>query len=365
MLVLQFIPSVNAGDGGTTTYMQQLTAHLGTLCQLHVGVLTPVAECVPLSHCVVHSLTTSGATPGAIMHEWTCLLDALQPDIVHINCCWMPQMATITFAPTRWRRRSGSHLRIFLTPHGMLEPWIIKRNYWTRKLPAIWLYQRRVVRSCDVVVATAESERQHLLDLGWNRNVALVQNGIDVDSIVPKSEWHAPRELLFMSRLHPKKGLEMLFPVLPPGLHLTIAGTGEESYIQQLRQQVSALGLDDRVTFVGAVYGDDKWMLLRRADAVILPSYSENYGLIVAEALASATPVITTTGTPWQSLVEHHCGWWVNPDGRSLAAAMSELLKLSDADMKDYGKRARKLAEMDCTIIKKVRDLYHLYLSNC
>lgn len=372
MIVLQFIPSIHIGDGGTTTYMQQLTASLGQLCELHVCALTPVESFVPLSNCHAHAIPSSLYHFSRMKRAWINLLDEVQPDVIHVNCCWLPQIAMITQWADEWRRapeRAKCRIPLFLTPHGMLEPWIMKRNYWTRKLPAIWLYQRRAIKLCDVIVATAEEEREHILQLGWNSNVSLVKNGIDVENIEVKTHWNVAKELLFMSRIHPKKGLDILFEALsrlPDGIsfHLTVAGTGDESYVSQLKSKVLAMNLLSNVSFVGAIYGDEKWRMLRDADVVVLPSFSENYGLIVAEALASGTPVLTTTGTPWKSIADNQCGWWISPDPQSIADSLVEISNLSVESVQKMGNNARKLAEIDCTISRKVQQLYKLYLSN-
>lgn len=370
--VLQFIPSVNVNDGGTTTYMQQLTACLGQMCELHVCALTPVEQFVPLSNCLTHSIPNDLFRPWSMKHAWMTLLDEIHPDVVHVNCCWLPQIALVIRWTNQWRKMhtlsDAPCLKLILTPHGMLEPWILNRNYWTRKLPAILLYQRYAVSHSDLLIATAEEEKKHLLDLGWNSHVALVPNGIDVDSIVPKSVYKNPTELLFMSRIHPKKGLDMMIDALNEvknnfAFHLTIAGSGDESYISELKAKIDSLGMNSAVTFVGPVYGEQKWQLLRDEDVVVLPSYSENYGLIVAEALASGTPVLTTKGTPWQSLEEHACGWWIELDVVSIAATLQQVLTLPADVLESMGKRARTLAEIDCAISQKVSQMYNLYLS--
>lgn len=372
MRVLQFIPSVNAYDGGTATYMQQLTTCLGKLCDLHVCVLSPVEELVVLDNCQIHSIPKSLLHLSEMKRAWISLLEEIQPDVVHINCCWLPQIALVTQWTYTWKKRLLSipnceSVKIGLTPHGMLEPWIIERNYWTRKLPTILLYQRRAVKLCDFVIATSEEEQKHLLQLGWNRNVSLIQNGIDVEAVKVKTTWRKPKELLFMSRIHPKKGLELLFDAMSripsPCFHLTVAGTGDVDYISDLKNKVSSLNLSGQVSFVGAVYGEQKWKLIRDADILVLPSYSENYGLIVAEALASGTPVITTKGTPWRSLVEHSCGWWIAPDVAELTSVLMDCINKSEVEMTVMGTKARILAEIDCAVSQKVADLYQLYLS--
>lgn len=376
MKVLQFVPSLNSFDGGTTTYMQQLAPVMGRMCELHVCALGDTNDYVPLANCSVHSIPVSLLHVRQMKREWMALLDVIRPDIVHVNCCWMPQCALVPRWTNEWRKSLNPRLlltphpsslfpRLLLTPHGMLEPWIMARNHWTKKVPAIWLYQRSAVKNVDMVVATAESEREHLLQLGWNKNIGLVKNGIDVKGIAVKTEWKEPRRMLFMSRIHPKKGLEMLFEAMTgfQDLQLDIAGNGEQQYVESLKDMAGRMNLTERVNFLGAVYDDRKWELIRQADVVVLPSYSENYGLIVAEALASGTPVMTTTGTPWQPIAENECGWWVDPSVSAIAGALDRIVKMDAKAMTEYGNRARMLAENECEITDKIEELYRLYQS--
>ena len=377
MKVLQFVPSLNSFDGGTTTYMQQLAPVMGRMCELHVCALGDTHDYVPLANCSVHSIPVSLLHVRQMKREWMALLNVIRPDIVHVNCCWMPQCALVTRWTNEWRKSLTPHPstinhkpstinpHLLLTPHGMLEPWIMARNHWTKKVPAIWLYQRSAVKSVDMVVATAESEREHLLQLGWNKNIGLVKNGIDVKGIAVKTEWKEPRRMLFMSRIHPKKGLEMLFEAMTgfQDLQLDIAGNGEQQYVESLKDMAGRMNLTERVNFLGAVYDDRKWELIRQADVVVLPSYSENYGLIVAEALASGTPVMTTTGTPWQPIAENECGWWVDPSVTAIAGALDRIVKMDAKAMTEYGNRARMLAENECEITDKIEELYRLYQS--
>jgi glycosyltransferase involved in cell wall biosynthesis len=91
--------------------------------------------------------------------------------------------------------------------------------------------------------------------------------------------------------------------------------------------------------------GDEKWSLLGTADAFVLPSYSENFGIAIAEALSSGLPVITTQGTPWSEIAVRKCGWWVKADRASLEGALREMMRLSDEERKEMGIRGRRLVE--------------------
>lgn len=365
MKIIHYIPSIDRASGGVGSYMQLLAAPLGLLVELHV-VTHRSDNPLPLDNAQVH-LVSTWHHPQRLRREWLQLLDEVRPDVVHMNTCWVPSCAMVQ----RWAQARG--YRVVLTPHGMLEPWIMDRHRWTRKLPALWLYQREAVRCADLLHATAESERENLLALGWNNRISVVANGVDVEAIRMKQSWHRTGKILFLSRVHPKKGVEFLISALAEiggerreergerNVQLLVAGEGEPSYIEELKTLAERLGVSDRVRFLGGVYGEEKWRLYREADLFVLPTHSENFGIVIAEALASGTPVVTTKGTPWQELASRHCGWWTEIGTQPTTEALTDFLRLSDDELEQMGRRGRQLVE-DCYSTRKVaRDMVDMY----
>ena len=142
---------------------------------------------------------------------------------------------------------------------------------------------------------------------------------------------------------------------------MKIAGEGEESYVSELRQLAARLGVEDMVKFTGGVYGDSKWELFRHADVFVLPTHSENFGIVVAEALACGTPVITTKGTPWHELETNGCGWWTEIGTEALIAALRKFLALSDGDIERMGRNGRKLVEDKYSSRKMAEEMVRMY----
>ena len=131
----------------------------------------------------------------------------------------------------------------------------------------------------------------------------------------------------------------------PQGWRVLIAGPDEGGHEAEIKAAVNDAGLSNVFQFIGAVDDERKWNLYRDADIYVLPSYSENFGVTVAEALGSGVPVITTTATPWQELETHRCGWWVEAGVEPLAEALTNAIGTSSEHLMEMGLRGRRLVE--------------------
>lgn len=345
MRILHYIPSIDRASGGVGAYMQLLTKELGKLVDLHVITHRSDNELL-LENCQLHYIGMGWMPWTSTKSEFCSLLDDLHPDVFHSNCCWLP----ISAYTSMWAKEKG--YKVVYTPHGMLEPWIMSRNYWTKKVPATLLFQKKGVAVADLLHSTAESEKDNLLKLGWNKNVAVIPNCVDLDEI-PQEGAYSEKEknILFLSRVHVKKGINFLIEAVAQlkselqGWTITIAGEGEESYVNELKQLAARLGVKDSIEFVGGVYGDKKWELYKKASLFVLPTHSENFGIVVAEALACGVPVITTQGTPWHELEECKCGWWTEIGTNPTSAALRQFLGKSKEELWQMGVNGRKLIE--------------------
>ncbi|MEG2068034.1 MAG: glycosyltransferase [Tannerellaceae bacterium] len=358
MKIIHYIPGIDRTSGGTTAYMQLLAQELGKLVELHI-VSHASNNSVEIKNCKIHYIDSS--LLKGMKKEWLGILNEIQPDVVHVNCCWMPQCA---FAQ-KWAQESG--YKVILTPHGMLEPWIMKRHHWTRKVPALLLYQKQAVVNADYLHATADSERKNLLNLGYNNKIEVIANGIEVEHIALKESWKRRKEILFLSRVHIKKGINFLIEAVAAlrnelqGYVINIAGEGEESYINELKQLSAQMGIAEQVRFTGGVYGNQKWELFKNADLFVLPTYSENFGIVVAEALACGTPVITTKGTPWQELETCHCGWWTEIGTTATIKALKDFLASTDTELEVMGRNGRQLVQEKYSSKIIAEDMVELY----
>lgn len=363
MKVLHYIPSIDRSSGGVGSYMQLLSKELGELVELHV--ITHQSENdLQLKKCHVHYISRCWWQPRKVKKQFIKIMNRVNPDVFHVNTCWFPIAAYTAI----WNHKE-LHVPMVYSPHGMLEPWILKRNYWLKKLPALMLYQRKALRVANVLHATADSEKDNLLRLGYNKNVEVVANGIDVDGIDLKISWRRSRKILFLSRVHIKKGINFLIDAVSAlrnefaDYTITIAGEGDDSYIDDLKRFAQEKNVCHLFEFVGGIYGNKKWDLYQRSDLFVLPTHSENFGIVVAEALASGTPVITTKGTPWEDLETYHCGWWTEIGTEGTVGALKDFLQKDEKELEEMGRKGRKLIEEKYSNKKIAKDMVKLYES--
>jgi glycosyltransferase involved in cell wall biosynthesis len=182
--------------------------------------------------------------------------------------------------------------------------------------------------------------------LGLNQPVAIVPNGVDVPDHLEARRSADVRTLLFLSRLHPGKGLldlvEAWAAVRQPGWRIVIAGGDEGGHQAEVERLIHQKGLASDFTWVGFVNGEAKQACFAQADVFVLPTHSENFGIAIAEALAHGLPVITTTGAPWPGLLTHRCGWWVEPGVPGIASALTQALACSPEELNAMGQRGRQ-----------------------
>ena len=343
-VVVHYIPSIDKSSGGVGRYLQVLAHDLGKLVDLHI-VSHHSADELVIDNATVHYIDGELSRLFIAKRQFCILLDTIRPDVVHVHGCWQVLCSYTIF----WAKALG--YPVVLTTHGMLEPWVIRKNYLKKKLPALLLYQKRSLRLADALVATAESEKENLLHLNYNRNVSVVPTGIVVDGIQMKTGWQRCKTIMFLALLRPNKGADLLIKAVKEletelsGYRVVIAGSGEPAYASSLKRLVHDLKLEKTVVFTGAVYGEDKWRLYREADVFVLPTLHENFGIVVAEALACGTPVITTKGAPWHDLETWGCGWWIERTVESLADALKEFLMLDETTLERMGRNGRRLVE--------------------
>ncbi len=198
--------------------------------------------------------------------------------------------------------------------------------------------------------ATSDLEKEYVKQcFGLDIPIIQIPNLLEL----PELEHQKKRTtLLYLGRIHPIKALDILLKALKLSVtfqgtdyKLIIAGEGDLAYTLHLSALALELGISDKVEFIGKIDGKAKQQLLAAAKALILPSYSENFGNVVVEALAQKTPVIASKGTPWAILEEKKAGFWVENTVTSLAAAIDKLSNLDQEEYKQLCQNAYNLVQ--------------------
>lgn len=340
MKILHYIPTIDKSSGGIGSYMQLLAKELGRLVELHI-ITHKSPNLLVIENAKIHYID------GKLLHilkakqQFIDLLNTISPDIVHINCCWYPLCAFTQ----KWAQEKG--YKVVLSPHGMLEPWILNKNRWLKKKPALFLYQKKAIQRANMLVATAETEKQNLLKLKYNNKICIIPNGILVDGIECKKTWKKNKCIFFLALLRPNKGAHLLIEAVAQLKELlndwkvVIAGKDDENYFTYLKELVTKYQLEKIVSLPGAIFGDEKWEMYKKADIFVLPTLNENFGIVIAESLLCGTPVITCKGAPWKGLIENKCGWWVERSSKAIADSLKEAINLNENELKAMGIRGR------------------------
>lgn len=303
---------------------------------------------------LVRSLEARGVTVFRSSQE-TDFDQKDRPDCVHFHGIWSPALAK------RWRYWRARGTPCVISTHGMLEPWALAHKRLKKKV-AWYIYQRPILNRVSVLHATSEREAENLRKLGLTAAVHLIPWGIQMPG--GGSQMSEPREMrlekverwkedrgvrtaLFVGRIYPVKGLPMLVEawanVLPSGWKMKIVGPDEAGHLVEVEELVRKNKLDAVFEFTGAMEGGALQRAYEEADLFILPSHTENFSMVVGEALAHGIPVITTHGAPWQLLEIECCGWWVPVSVEGIAAALEDATGRSPEDLAAMGALGRRV----------------------
>ncbi|WP_160308987.1 glycosyltransferase [Anaeromyxobacter sp. PSR-1] len=282
-----------------------------------------------------------GFAPGVIAK----LKDA---DLVHLHGLF----TWPSFAVDAALRRGEA--RFLISPHGMLEPWALARSQWKKALFR-GLVENRNLRRADVVHALCEAEARNIRRLGLARSVAVIPNGVDVPAVADESARAGSRRaleidgrvLLFLGRIHPKKGLIPLIrawsKVAPRRRDwtLVVAGPDQLGHRAEVEALAFSLGVANRVRFPGPLYGEAKQAALNAAEAFILPSFSEGFSMAVLEAMAARLPVVLTPECNF-NVEAFGAGWVTTPEPDSLASTLDAMMGASAYELQTIGERGRR-----------------------
>jgi glycosyltransferase involved in cell wall biosynthesis len=301
----------------------------------------------------------------------TQALDAAAPDLVHVHGLW----TFSTLAARHWaRRRARPYL---VTIHGMLDPWALRQSRWKKMLAAA-LFERASLRKAACLHVNTEEECRQLRAFGLRNPVCVIPNGVDLPSASETSRppWFgrlpdSAKVLLYLGRLHPKKGLPNLLRAWAAtrgggqsragNWYLAIAGWDQGGHLAELQAQVKSAQLHDTVLFLGPQFDSARAAAYQNANALVLPSFSEGLPMGVLEGWAHSLPVLMT----------HHChlpegfaagaALPIEPEAESIAQGLQTLFEMEEGELREAGRRGRELVAARFTWSQAASSLHEVY----
>lgn len=294
-------------------------------------------------------------------------------DRVIVNGIWQ----YLSFAA--WRRYAGSSIPYYVFPHGMLDPWF-KETFPLKHLKK-WLYwpwaEYRVLRDAAAVIFTSEEERSQARKSFWLYRCREKVSPLGVEappiSSNAKSEFLSrypqlqnTRIFLFLGRLHPKKGCDMLLEAFAQmrsndSISLILAGPDQVGWESDLRRQVTRLNLTNRVVFTGMLEGSMKQGAFANAEAFVLPSHQENFGISVVEALAASVPVLVSNRVNiWREIEADRAGYVESDDLAGTTRLLQNWIGTAPAEREMVRQNARRCFEQRFEVDRAVDSLLQI-----
>lgn len=342
MKVLIFISSLDLNSGGPSRSVPMMAKGLAEI-GVDVTLMTIRSENMNLhavegSNVKIHILERDYSAK-----EMETFVEQEKFDIIQNQSMWelcYHQLAKIA-------RKHG--IPYISTPRGMLEPWSLSQNRWKKKL-ALTLYQMKDLQHSACIYTTANMEAQHVKELGVKAPCVVIPNGIETDGYPCRTSMDiVKKQVLFLSRIHVKKGIEILIDGWNriykdfSDWKLVIVGNGETDYIDALRERIIDAGLNECISIEEPVFGNDKIALYQSSALFVLPSYSENFGMVIAEAMSCGVPVITTKNCPWEVLNETQTGWCIDLSVEELERTLREALGMDAKVLYEKGQKGGEL----------------------
>ena len=272
-------------------------------------------------------------------------LEKSKADILHIHSIWM--------YPSRVARRWAGETRPYvISPHGLLKPWALRNSRWKKRIAAL-LYENEHLRHAACLHALNAAEAESFREYGLKNPICVIPNGTILRNNIVRTHPPRGRSLLYLGRIHPSKGLRSLIAawsavrndVASAGWRLTIAGWDQNHHRAELERLADKFEVRSSFDFLGPQFDADKDRCLAMASAFILPSESEGQPMSILEAWSWGLPVLMTRECNVPEGGKVGAAILMDPDARSIAAAMRRLFSMTERDRVEMGRTGRCLVE--------------------
>ena len=346
MKILHTISGLNISSGGPTSCTYNLIKGLRDE-GIEADTLTLMprddSDKIIAGDSFIKALPNDARTPLVYSSNFRRYLSShIGYDLYHANGLWT--------CPTHFTAEIAKKQNkpCVIAPHGMLYPQALQVSAWKKKIVST-VFQRKDLETASCLQATCMAELEHIRAFGLNNPVAVIPNGLVIDdSLEIRKTSNSVRRFAFVGRLNRIKNVDLLLSAWSKlgdktrNCELLIIGDGDTAYKKELEEFATANKLNN-VRFLGFIMGKDLQKLVHSIDFQILPSKSENFGMVVPEALIQGVPVIASKGTPWSDLETFDCGWWVDNDIDTLISTLLIAINLSEQDRLGMGERGRTL----------------------
>jgi glycosyltransferase involved in cell wall biosynthesis len=384
MKILHVIPSIATVRGGPSQAVQEIVKELLTL-DVDAEIVTTNDNGNDLLDVPLGQLIKYNDVPVQFFQRFSPKIHAIREfafssqltrwlwkniseyDLLHIHAIFS-YPSTIAMAIARLK-----NVPYIVRPLGQLCEWSLQQSARKKQI-YLDLIERENLKHSQAIHFTSELEQQEAEQLNLGVPGFVLPHGLSIPPAIPDARLRLRQHLnlpvdqpiiLFLSRLHPKKGLDYLIPALGKLQNyrstFVIAGSGSSEYTDQLKSLVMSAGISDRTHFTGFLAGDTKNLFLQGSDLFALTSHSENFGVAVLEALAAGLPVLITPGVALAAVVEQDkLGYVIPQDVLQIANAIEDFLNQPQLS-KEMGDRARQLVLDKYTWNNIARQMIEIY----
>ena len=340
---------LTSAGGGISTALSSLVSELDVLgvssSVFGLQVKDQSTRTIDWGNSVTETAAVVGPAAIGYSPQLHRVIHGSNPDILHLHGIWM--------YPSRvaWQWHMKTSRPYVVSPHGMLDPWALANSRWKKRIASL-LYERKNLATASCLHALCDSELKAIRGYGLKNPVCVIPNGIDVLPM-PGDDINKERVILFLGRIHPKKGLSELIAAWANlsrdhsdeigDWRLVIAGWDDGGHLESLKNDVANAGLVGSVEFVGPVFGDEKVRLLRKSSAFILPSFSEGLPMTILEAWSLGLPVVMTDHCHLPEGFANNAAIRIQPEVASVRDGILSCIRMPEEERQQMGRRGYDL----------------------